>query len=77
MADGGGEFTVVSDWLRELDVVVELEVDSVTMVCAETEKAAKAMKQLIIVFCMMHPAPRIVQLLFKERMHKSNAGSFL
>ena len=76
MADGGGELTVVSDWLREVVVEVELEVDSVTMVCADTEKAVKAMIQLIIVFCMMHFAPRTMQFLFKEPMHKSYAARF-
>ncbi len=33
MADGGGEFTVVS----VVDLVVEFEVDSVTIACAQAE----------------------------------------
>jgi hypothetical protein len=50
MALGGGEFTVVSDWLRLLVVAVELLVDSVTMVCASTDVAIKAKVQLMIIF---------------------------
>jgi hypothetical protein len=46
MADGGGELTVVS----VVDLVVALEVDSVTMACAATEVVAMAMIQLIIIF---------------------------
>jgi hypothetical protein len=39
MADGGGEFTVVS----VVDLVVELLVDSVTMACAQAEVIVQEM----------------------------------
>jgi hypothetical protein len=38
IADGGGDFTVVSD--LELELVVLLDVDSVTIACAKTETVA-------------------------------------
>ena len=51
MADGGGEFTVVS----VVDLVVELLVDSVTMACAQAEvivmeNAMPAQNFLVIIF---------------------------
>jgi hypothetical protein len=46
IALGGGELTVVS----VVDLVVALEVDSVTMACAATEVVAMAMIQLIMIF---------------------------
>ena len=51
MADGGGEFTVVS----LVDLVVELLVDSVTMACAHAEvivmeNAMPAQNFLVIIF---------------------------
>jgi hypothetical protein len=51
MADGGGEFTVVS----VVDLVVELDVDSVTMACAQAEVivqeiAMPAQNFLVIIF---------------------------
>jgi hypothetical protein len=51
MADGGGEFTVVS----VEDLVVELLVDSVTMACAQAEVivmeiAMPAQNFLVIIF---------------------------
>jgi hypothetical protein len=42
MADGGGDFTVVSDF--ELLFVVLLDVDSVTIACANTETVAVIIK---------------------------------
>jgi hypothetical protein len=42
MADGGGDFTVVSD--LELEFVVLLDVDSVTIACANTETVAVIIK---------------------------------
>ena len=68
MADGGGDFTVVSDSLKDLelevdvDVLVLLEVEldvlSVTMVCADTVMAHPSNKPAIIVFFILHLAPR-------------------
>jgi len=46
MADGGGEFTVVSVLLR----VVLFEVLSVTMAWASTEPVTKVKIQLVIIF---------------------------
>jgi hypothetical protein len=51
MADGGGEFTVVSVVLR----VVELDVDSVTMACAQAE---------VIVMETAMPAQNFVVIIF-------------
>ena len=42
MAEGGGDFTVVSDF--EFEFVVLLEVDSVTIACANTETVAVIIK---------------------------------
>jgi hypothetical protein len=50
-ADGGGDLTVVS--LFEVLLEVELEVDSVTMACANAELATKARIPLIIIFFIL------------------------
>jgi hypothetical protein len=56
MADGGGEFTVVS--LRESDLVVELDVLSVMMVCATAVPALNIKAPIIVIIFFMLLAPR-------------------
>jgi hypothetical protein len=46
MADGGGEFTVVS----VVDLVLEFEVDSVTMAWAMAAETPNIKAQLVIIF---------------------------